>query len=425
MELNQQDNNRATRQWWRSPWSYRESIAVVLGFLLVGMVLQISIGAFDYDIIRFPMNIVVLCAVLFVVLLFSLKQQSAFFLWLSGVSLSISILAVMLLLTLIMGLTIQAPASQSGHHLLGFDTMTRSWPFVLFYLLLVVNLSSVTLRRLLRFTWRDYAFYLNHLGLLVLLFAAGLGASDLRRYVMHVEEGATEWRVYSETGDVLELPLAIQLNDFRMEEYAPSLAVIDRNTGDAYPAGNPQMWQIDTLRPTARIGEYEIKLTDYIEEAVRNADSTYRQVPMPGSTQAAEVEVTLPNQPNKLSGWISGGNYAQLYMTLALTDQHILVMTRPEPSLFQSDIVVYTKDEKALPFILEVNKPMRVGPWTIYQYGYDNDRGKASGYSSFELVYDPWLPAVYVGIILFLLGSILLLWEGSKKAKIKRNAKLG
>lgn len=425
MELNQQGNNRAARQWWQSPWSYRESIAVVVGFLLVGVVLQISIGAFDYDIIRFPMNIVVLCAILFVVLLFSLKQQSAFFQWLSGVPLSVSILGVMLLLTLIMGLTIQAPASQHGHHLLGFDAMTRSWPFVLLYLMLVVNLSCVTMRRLLRFTWRDYAFYLNHLGLLVLLMAAGLGASDLRRYVMHVEEGTTEWRVYSETGDVLELPLAIQLNDFRLEEYAPSLAVIDRTTGDAYPTGKPRMWQIDTLKPTTRIGVYEIRLTDYIEEAVRNADSTYRQVPMPGSTQAAEVEVTLPNQTHKLSGWISGGNYAQLYLTLQLNDTHSLVMTRPEPRLFQSDIVVYTKDEKAIPFILEVNKPMRVGPWMLYQYGYDNDRGKASSYSSFELVYDPWMPAVYVGIILFLLGSLFLLWEGNKKAKIKRNAKLG
>jgi hypothetical protein len=124
---------------------------------------------------------------------------------------------------------------------------------------------------LLNFKWSDYAFYLNHLGLLVLLYSAGLGAADLRRYVMHVEEGATEWRVYNEKDDVLELPVAIKLNDFYMEEYIPKLAIIDRRTGDAIPKKNPQMWQIDTLKTKSNIAGWSIQLEKYIHEAVRNS----------------------------------------------------------------------------------------------------------------------------------------------------------
>ena len=39
--------------------------------------------------------------------------------------------------------------------------------------------------------------------------------------------------------DVLELPVAIKLNDFYMEEYPPKLVVIDRNAGEVQPETKP------------------------------------------------------------------------------------------------------------------------------------------------------------------------------------------
>ena len=51
----------------------------------------------------------------------------------------------------------------------------------------------------------------------------------------------------------------------------------------------------------------------------------------------------------------------------------------------------------------------------LYQYGYDNDAGKLSTYSSIELVYDPWLIPVYIGIIMFMLGSFCMLWAGNSR----------
>ncbi|EGK05806.1 hypothetical protein [Dysgonomonas mossii] len=55
---------------------------------------------------------------------------------------------------------------------------------------------------------------------------------------------------------------------------------------------------------------------------------------------------------------------------------------------------------------------MRIGSWTIYQYGYDNQAGRLSSYSSMELVYDPWVIPVYIGFIFIALGSIALIWNG-------------
>ena len=403
------------KNWWQTPWGYKESLVVVAGFLLVGWLLQLTIGDFDYDIIRFPVNIILLAAIFIAVFLLSLKHKTPFFNWLSGIPLSVSAIGAMLLLSIIMGLVMQAPASGHSHNMFGFDAVTRSWAFVLVYFLTLINLSCVVVRRLLNFSWRDYAFYLNHLGLLLMLIAGGMGAADLRRYVMYVEEGNTEWRVYSNEKDVLELPIAIKLNDFYMEEYIPKLAIIDKTTGDAIPKGKPQMFQIDTLQPKGSIAGWNIEIKEYLHEAIRNSDSTYRYVPMPGSCPAALVTVTNIHEKFSKTGWVCCGNFAQLYMTMELTEQLNLVMTRPEAKLFRSDIVVYTESEKAVPFQLEVNKPLSIENWMIYQYGYDVDRGSASTWSSFELVYDPWLLWVYVGLWMFVAGSVLLMWEGKKK----------
>lgn len=408
-----------TKNWWQSPWGYKESITIVIGFMVVGWLLQISIDGLNYDLIRFPVNIILLIAIIGIVFSLSLKHKSSFFSWISSVSLSVSLIGALLLLSLIMGLIQQVPSNAHSQSLLGFDAMTRSWAFVLIYYLTLINLSCVVLRRLLHFTWKDYAFYLNHIGLLMLLMAAGLGASDMRRYVMYVEEGNTEWRVFNEGEEALELPLAIKLNDFYMEEYIPKLAIIDKKTGDAIPSGNPQMLQIDTLKPLGSIADWEIKTEKYLHDAIRNSDSTYHEVPMPGSCPAVLVTVSSPDKKISKTGWICCGNFAQLYMTMELTDQLNLVMTRPEAKLFRSDIVVYTESEKAVPYQLEVNKPLKIDNWMIYQYGYDVDRAKASAWSSFELVYDPWLTWVYVGLWMFIAGSVLLIWEGKKKKSIK------
>lgn len=88
------------------------------------------------------------------------------------------------------------------------------------------------------------------------------------------------------------------------------------------------------------------------------------------------------------------------------------------PKRFASDISVYTEDGKNLRGVVEVNKPLKVNGWMIYQYGYDNARGSKSPYSVFMLVKDPWLPIVYTGIFLMLAGALcLMLFMAPKPVK--------
>ena len=78
------------------------------------------------------------------------------------------------------------------------------------------------------------------------------------------------------------------------------------------------------------------------------------------------------------------------------------------PRRYASILKIYTPDGKEYSGTVEVNNPLRFGKWKIYQYGYDTVAGKNRWISILELVCDPWLPIVYTGIIMMLLGAILM-----------------
>ena len=80
------------------------------------------------------------------------------------------------------------------------------------------------------------------------------------------------------------------------------------------------------------------------------------------------------------------------------------------PKRFASDVTVYTKDGKSVSGTVEVNKPLKVNGWKIYQYGYDVTRGSESAYSVFQLVRDPWILWVYIGIFMMLAGAVCLMF---------------
>lgn len=408
------------RKFWQSPWGYPESIAVTAGIIAIGIILQLTVGSFNFYLLAFPSNLIIAGLLTAACVTMGFKAPNNHWVrWLSGVSMAVSLLMGLLILGIIMGFTPQQADETATNSKPGFDIMTRSWPFVLIYSLTLLSLGTLNARRLIAFRWRDYAFYLNHIGLWLLLMASGLGYADMERYVMYVREGETEWRVYDDENNIRELPLAIELKDFDMDVYPPRLAIIDRHNGQVLPFENPQFFAIDTDTPTGVLAGWTIQLEQYIHQAVRNSDSTYREVPMPGASPA--VLVRAYNDSLLRKGWVCAGNQTQMVMTLSLDDHHSLVMTTAEPRSFESDIVVYTKDGTQKSALLRVNHPVSVGAWTIYQYGYDNNAGRLSSFSSFELVFDPWLMPVIAGIIMMMLGSVCMLWIGRKVKTTKHD----
>lgn len=417
---------------WQFPWQYKESIAFVLGIILVGVLLQLSLGSFNFFLLHFPANVIVGGALIILITILSFAKKNTIVNWLSGVPFSVCLIGALLVMTIIMGLIPQFANVNTDMHMhwehasttdivdfiftkLGLKQTTTSWSFVLIYGITLLALGLVIAKRLHNFKRRDYGFYLNHFGLWLFLFAAGLGSADMLRYVMYVEEGETEWRVYDQQKNVLELDIAIQLHDFVMEEYAPKLAVINKYTGDVQPEESPKYYQIDEKNPTVKLADWNIELEEYIHEAVRKTDTSFQAIPMTGSMPAAKLKVTNSKDGQQRAGWVTCGSVDQYVMPLDLDSTMAIVMTKPEAKRFVSDVTIMAKDKEPIRTTLEVNSPYKMGDWMIYQYDYDHELGKASKTSGFELVYDPWLYVVYIGVLLIALGSICMLWLGNKK----------
>ena len=89
------------------------------------------------------------------------------------------------------------------------------------------------------------------------------------------------------------------------------------------------------------------------------------------------------------------------------------------PKRFASEIQILTKSEKNIQATVDVNKPVEVDGWKIYQYGYDTSMGAKSNTSILELVSDPWLPYVYLGIYMMLAGGVLMFVTGVRRKEEK------
>ena len=84
------------------------------------------------------------------------------------------------------------------------------------------------------------------------------------------------------------------------------------------------------------------------------------------------------------------------------------------PKRYASQIQILTKTGKNIETTIDVNKPIEVDGWKIYQYGYDTNMGPMSKTSILELVSDPWLPLVYAGIYMMIGGAICLFAFGKR-----------
>lgn len=405
---------------WQSPWQYRESVLLLCGILATGFALQLTLGPFNFFLLHYPVNLGVAVGLTLLLGLSALARKTHVFQWLAGVPFCVALMGALLCFGLVMGLTPQNSGALHEHGLpsiLGFTRVTTSWPFVLLYALTLVSLGLVIVRRLASFRLRDMGFFCNHLGLWILLLAAGLGAADLQRVVMHIREGDAEWRVYDAHNTVLELPLAIRLNDFIMEEYPPRLMIIDRESGKPQPEDRPDSIPLDTEAVSCTLGDWSVTVNSYIHEAVRSGD-TYKISPMPASTPAALVTATSLKTGEKKAGWVcSGGNIPGFFSSLTLDSTRSLVMSQPEPRRFVSDITVITQDGLRREAQLEVNSPLSIGPWMLCQYGYDEKAGKMSTYTSIELIMDAWLWPAYLGIVLLCIGSLQLIWTGTGRQR--------
>ena len=415
---------------WNKPWSLKEGFIIGAGLLVTGLMLQLSVGPVDWQAFAFPVNVITLAVFLaLIAVVYALRPRVYGFRYLTTFTAAVPALIYAVILTATMGLTKQLPsgpfmlAEPSLADTIGITRMLSFWPFILIYVWMTLLLGQVIIHRLLHlhpkraFWTRDIPFLMNHLGLFITIVTATLGNADMQRLKMTISQEAPEWRAVDDRGEMHELPIAIQLKQFTIDEYPPKLILIDNNTGNAVDGQQAETLLIDSTFTEGQLGDWRIRLVKKLDYAVPvlQEDSTYFEEWMQtGAVSAVCVEADWhPSTPAKRpylkkSGWITSGSYMFPYQMLKIDQQVSLAMMPREPQRYISRVEILTESGKDIETNILVNKPFSIDGWKIYQLNYDTQKGRWSEISILELVSDPWLPFVYTGIYMMLLGTVLM-----------------
>ena len=309
------------------------------GLIVVGLVLQLIVGPIVWSIFAWPVNIIVLAILLFIIAATTLLgKRSKACRFLSTSAAAVPALCYATALTIVMGFTRQ---SHSGTWL---SNMLSFWPFVLIYTYIVLILGLVILRQILHSSFHHFSLLifhfsffhsslLFHLGLFIVLTTATLGNADIKKVhvfttnnpeMANMLADAEVFHQYERfaidnTGHRVELPIAIELKRFIMETYEDGIT----------------------------------------------------------------------------------------------------------PRRFASEVFIHSKESHGkYAATIDVNKPAEVDGWKIYQKDYRlTPLGDACQISILELVRDPWLPWVYVGIFMMLAGALLLVLK--TRWRVKRLLPIG
>ena len=398
---------------WKRNWKYQESFVIGFGLLILGFIIEYLTGGKGYSIPGWPVNLYILIAFInLLVALHILYRDSKIVRWIGSVPAAISSIVIFTFLILLMGFTHQNDKEVPEIiRLIGISHTTRSWAYLFISVYFLFTLGMVSLRKMWPLTKKNVGFLLNHAGLWIIIAAGSLGSSDLLRLKMNLYENEISWYAFDDYRRQYEMPMAITLLDFNIDEYNPKIGLFDNKSGLMVDVEGLNMFQIEKGFEID-ILNYSFKVKDFFPTAEKSGDQ-YVEIDNFGAGPAALIEVTTTD--NIVSEqWVTSGNFMYSPKLFKLNDLHTLYMFEPEPKKYSSDVVLEDKNGNRDTITLEVNKPIKSHGWKIYQLSYDEKLGKYSRSSVIELVSDPWLIFVYLGIFMVLAGSIYIFWVGRK-----------
>ena len=407
------NTNRPT---WTKPWSYKEGILISLSLLVLGFGLEyLSNGIGTDNLLIYPNNLYMGIIIVTLILFLAIIGKSwTITEWLQSTAAAICSIGLLLLVSLLMGLTLQYDDG-AGETIrrLGLSHILTSWQYLLANLLLLLSLGLTTIKSIWNFSWNKLGFTISHLGLWIVIFGGNFGSIQLERLQVKLIEGEISNIAHNKSGSpIKELPFAIKLNDFILEEYNPKIALVYNEAGIMFKDESSSI-VIAELGNYGTISNWNIEILEYIYSSAK-AGNKYYQINEPGAAPSAFIRATNLTGTT-VEGWVHCGSFNRQYESLKLDDEYSAIMLFPEPKEYISKIEILTTERPPESISLEVNKPYYIDGWKLYQMGYDYELGRWSNTSIIEVIRDPWLRIVYAGIFMMLAGAMFMFWVGSKK----------
>ncbi|NTW68670.1 MAG: cytochrome c biogenesis protein [Chlorobiaceae bacterium] len=405
------------RRWFQSPWEFREAFLVTAIAVIAGFIIEYLGAGRGVPSLHQPVNAIALAifgvAVLGVGLAF---RNNAVVQWLGGIPLGLALIFAIAVLSFIGGVLPQGEAApDSLSALLRINQIFSSWPFALTVLFFLANLGFGLSWKLLPFKMQNLQFILFHAGFWLALACGVFGSSDLQRFVVPIEEGKANNLGYSMNSDVpTKLPFSIYLENFSLEEYPPQLLLYDPQNDKLLVERSQAIIQV-RKGVTASWKGVNVNVLDYLSYGLRGADGVPQPADQTAGIPFAKVQVT--SNGTSFDTWISTGS-PMLKPDAADLGGILLIMVPGSPKAFNSAVSIQGENGEQKTATLGVNQPLSFNGWKLYQMGYDEKMGRWSQLSLIEVIRDPWLPAVYLGLFMIMAGNILFFWNGIKRSEV-------
>ncbi len=397
------------KAFWIAPWGRAEGFAICCGLFLVGLAIEYWLGIPHSQHFAWPINLLIIAAFSLALLMLHLFfRKWALVNWLGSRSAALASLTALLFMSLVMGLVPQNNVTGAGTATLGINSISSHPAFLLLLSLVCSCVGIATLKRLQPITLRNFAFFLNHAGLYIVLLTAIPGSADLQRLFMTLHEGGITWQASDRRGRVYDMPLAFKLLRFEMEEHNPKAVFINRKSGTVPGHQREKMFELRD-GSSGQLLNWSVNVLRH-HALAWPVGAAYEAVMHHGAAPASLIRVINKNDGRQLEGWISCGSFAFAEKLLQIDDELLIGMSVPSASRFRTIAHLMSKSGIDREVEIEVNRPITVDGWKIYQHSYDSRFGRWSKTSTLELIRDPWLPAVYIGFFMIIAGSLLMIF---------------
>jgi len=376
--------------------------AVMVGSAVmgIGMLLDVALGGRGLPAPGWPANGWLLLAfVLMQVGGFAALRGSRLFEGLAGTRLAVVALVFVGAWAMALG---TLPQVLRGEEAPIYQRVMQAPPFVGLLLLLLANLGWGMLRHVAGGLRASSLLLFSHAGVYVAVIASLFGSGDTLRLDVWVTEDDLVW-TGTKAGQTYELPFAVHLHAFTIQNFPPQLTLLDGQTGASLLAKREDQL---ILRPGVEgtLQGIRIRAREVTDAAPWSA---------PGDPVAAAYLFAEAPDGRTSEGWVSSGSNLMPPVFLGLGTVS-LVMPEPRPREFASRLTLVQPDQPPREVVIRVNEPLRLGPWWLYQRGYRLDGTRSS---HFEAVHDPWLPAVYTGLGLLAIGALLTLGRAAARLR--------
>lgn len=401
------------------PWGYKRAFLCCALLFLLGTVIQLIWGAIPSHMLHYPWSVIAALVYTYaLVLVYSLSERFPRLKRLYDPYASVAAIVSVTVLSIVFGLVPQTSEGAGALAALGWTDMRSSWAFNFLLLYMMTGMGISAISGLYHLKSGRFVPTLSHLAVFLVLAGAFFGSGDKVEVLVTAEREQPLAVGENEAGEAVELPFMLVLNDFVIDEYPARLQL------SPLEGGMPSKGFLlaDAAGNKGLVGDWTLEVLEAYDMAATLPEAPgYREMKHVGACPAVRVRATRDTLVRE--GWVSCGSFLFDGATLDLGDGQVVKMPRRMPKRYLSDVTLRSgKGEKRVD--ITVNHPAHLGPWMIYQSGYDMSRGRWSNTSELLCVKDGWYPLIAVGLWMLLGAGVLMFLTAGGRRQTKKEEDL-